>query len=206
MNSKSLTLLIASLTIWACTPVSTSINNQYKLESYSQKKLRTHATAHSILVSPTQSVTGYQTEQMLYIQSPFMIKAFAKNAWISPPSDMIYPLIMMSLEQSGYFKAVASGPYADQSQFRLDTELLSLQQNFIQHPSQIELKLKAVLTDVKHNHVIASTILTQRVRCKADTPLAGVVAANIATQQLTQELTTFVINNINKSFVGSDGG
>lgn len=198
MKLKYLTMtMLVTLILQGCAPVSNTISNQYKLESYSHQRLRQTPTTHSILVSPTNSIAGYQTEQMLYMQKPFLVTPFAKNAWLSPPSDMIYPLIMESLQQSGYFQAVASGPYADQSQYRLDTELLDLQQNFIHHPSTLDLSLKAVITNVNSNHVIASRVFKQHIPCQSDTPYGGVVAANIATQQLTAEITQFVVKSIN---------
>ena len=106
---------------------------------------------------------------------------------------MLFPLLVQTLQDSGAFSAVASGPYADQVNYRLDTQLIRLHQTFISKPSAIELTVKIVITRVTTNEVLASTLLSERVPCGDDTPYGGVVAANRATRQLTEKIQKFVI-------------
>lgn len=194
-----ITLITSLYGAIACSPVNNTISHQYRIDHFSQTKYSKNPSAHTILVSATESITGYQTDAMLYIRQPYTIMPFAQNAWISPPADMVYPLIMESLEKSGYFRAVASGPYADQSDFRLDSELLALQQNFIHKPSHLEMTLKIVLTDVKNNRVVASKLFSETIPCPSDTPYGGVIAANQASLKITQQITNFAIAKIRHS-------
>ena len=133
---------------------------------------------------------------MRYIQKPFELESFVHNAWVSSPASMIYPLMVQSLQRTGYFYAVASGPYVDKADYRLDTQIISLQQSFLKKPSVEELVVKAMLTHVDDNRIVASRIFRQQVNCPIDTPYGGVLAANKATQAFTAELSAFVINNV----------
>lgn len=179
----------------ACTSSNTAIKNQYKLTAFSSKQ-SPHHTHTSILVSPTEAMAGYQTEQMLYVNKPFELSHFAHNAWASAPASMLFPLMILSLQNTHYFSAVASGAYADKTDYRVDTQLLSFQQNYLTKPSTIELNVKVVLTHVDDNRVIASMMIKEQVACPADTPYGGVMAANIASKRFTASVSNFVIKHI----------
>ncbi|KTC95000.1 ABC-type transport auxiliary lipoprotein family protein [Legionella feeleii] len=197
MNKFGLILLFcAHCLLTACSPIKTPITNQYKLAAFSNKQLAANAAHQSILVTTPDAVAGYQTEQMLYIQQPFELGSFAKNAWIDPPADMLFPLIVQSLQRSGYFYAVASTPHSEQTDYRLDTQLIALQQNFLRKPSVLDLVVKVTLTHVSDNRVVASKVISQHVCCPMDTPYGGVIAANRATENLTAEVTNFVVNHV----------
>mgnify|MGYP000476326208 CR=1 FL=1 len=191
------TLLCIQFLLTACTPIKTPDSNQYKLEAFNAKKFTNKKTGLSILISQPEAMAGYQTEQMLYIQKPYEITAFAHNTWISSPANMLYPLIMQSLQKTGYFYAVASGPYVDKADYRLDTQVIALQQNFIPKPSVIELVVKAVLTHIEDNRVVSSRIINERVNCPIQTPYGGVIAANRAAQAFTATLSKFVVDQVN---------
>lgn len=189
-------LLCVQLMLTGCSPVKTLASNQYTLESFSNKKLIQHKSTISLLISQPEAMAGNQTEQMHYIQKPFELGAFVHNAWVSSPSNMIYPLIIQSLQKTGYFFAVASGPYLDKADYRLDTQIIALHQNFLEKPSVIEFVAKAMLTHIEDNRVVASRIFRQRISCPTDTPYGGVMAANKATQEFTAHLSAFVIAEV----------
>lgn len=191
------TILCIQFLLTACTPIKTPDSNQYKLEAFNTKKFTNKKTGLSILISQPEAMAGYQTEQMLYIQKPYEITAFVHNTWISSPANMLYPLIMQSLQKTGYFYAVASGPYVDKADYRLDTQVIALQQNFIPKPSVIELVVKAVLTHIEDNRVVSSRIINERVNCPIETPYGGVIAANRAAQAFTATLSQFVVDQVN---------
>ncbi len=180
----------------ACTPIKPTITNQYKISAFSSKRLDTSISNKSILVSQPEAVSGYQTEQMLYIDKPFQLSAFAHSSWIGPPATMLTPLIVQSLQNSHFFHGVASGPNSDKTDYRLDTQLFALQQNFIKKPSVIELTVQAVLTRVSENQVIGSRTFVERVVCPSDTPYGGVVAANKAARALTAQLSNYAVQQV----------
>lgn len=189
-------LSIGLVSMTGCSPVKTLANNEYQLNSFSTKQFTSKPRTVTLLVTAPEAVAGHQTEQMLYVKKPYQIEAFAKNVWVSPPADMLYPLLVQSLQRSGYFYAVASGLYNVEADYRLDTQLLNLEQNFLKKPSVMDVTVKIVLTRTADNKVIASRIISQQITCPMDTPYGGVIAANKATHQLTAAVTNFAISNI----------
>ena len=153
----------------------------------------------TLLVTAPDAATEYQTAQMLYIKKPYELEAFAKNAWVNPPADMLYPLIIESLQKTNLFKAITSNAHTLGADYRLDTQLLTLDQNFLRKPSVLEFSAKVVLTDVSESKVLGSRIINLKILCSSDTPYGGVVAANQATQQFTAIVDRFVMSHISRS-------
>lgn len=193
-----LSLITLLILLMACSPIKVPVSNQYILGAYSDKHLANQLTKQSILITTPEAVGGYQTEQMLYIKKPFELSPFANNAWADTPANMLFPLIVQSLQRSGYFYAVASSLNAEKTTYRLDTQLIELKQNFLKKPSVIDLVVKVVLTHVKDNRVIASRLFSQHLSCPMDTPYGGVIAANRATTNFTAELTDFVVSQVSQ--------
>jgi cholesterol transport system auxiliary component len=196
LNKRGIfTSLAIVMGLSACTPIHTPMMHQYKLESYSKQPFRP-PLHRSLLIAQPEAIAGYQTEQMLYSNKPFQLAAFSENAWIGTPANMLYPLLIQTFQNSHAFSAIASSPYADRIDYRIDTQLIDMQQNFLVKPSEFHLKLKVVVTRVSNNHILASRIFFEHIPCPADTPYGGVVAGNKATLQMTQKIKQFVIMQI----------
>ncbi|MBA2648738.1 MAG: membrane integrity-associated transporter subunit PqiC [Legionella sp.] len=184
-------MLGAFLLIGGCS-VKTPISTQYQLKSYCIKHGAGGPCHYTLMVSVPEAAGSYLTEQMWYVREPFQVQAFAHNAWVSPPAAMLYPLLIQSLQHSGFFHAVTSSGYSEGTDFRLDTQLYTLEQNFLKHPSEMEFSAKVVLTNIKDNHILGSHIITEHVPCPSDTPEGGVIAANQAVELFTAEVNEFV--------------
>lgn len=183
------------------------VKHKYKLDQFSAKALgQSRRQADSIMVSQPEAVAGYDTEQMLYILQPYELSAFVHNAWVGPPSEMLLPLMLQALQSSDYFYAVASAPYGDKTEFRLDTQLIALHQNFLEKPSRIELTVKVVLTHVDDGKVIGSKIIRCEIPCPQDTPYGGVIAANHAGRAFTNTLVNFVMTHVQRYHVKHPSG
>ncbi len=192
-------MLTASLFLLsACSAIKNPIAHQYQLNAYSTEKLSYTPSSATLLITPTEATTGYQTEQMQYSKQTYALNSFAKNSWFSPPASMLYSLLIQSIQHSSYFYAVSSGAYISKTTYRLDTQLLNIRQNFLKKPSQFELKVKAVLTRIEDNQIIASKAFTQSIPCPQETPYGGVIAANIATVKLTKDITHFLVKQVER--------
>lgn len=179
----------------SCSPVKLPETNQYQLTAFSAKRITSSHHAATLAVTAPEAAAGYQTRQMLYIKKPYQLEAFAKNSWSSPPADMLQPLIVQSIQSTGYFYAVTSSLYSEKANYRLDTQLIKLDQNFLKNPSVLELTAKVVLTHIDNNHIIASKIIHLNIPCSQNSPYGGVVAANKAAYQLTAIISDFVVRN-----------
>jgi len=197
LSTFALSILAGALT--SCSPVKLPVSSQYQISSYSTKQLAIKPSYNTLLVTTPEAVAGYQTEAMLYIKKPYQLEAFTKNAWIDPPANMLYPLLIQSIQRTGYFSAVASSPYTQGADYRLDTQVLHIDQNFLTKPSVLEFSVKFVLTRVSDNKIIASGIINQNLPCPQDTPYGGVIAANKASLLITEAVARFVITSIKRN-------
>lgn len=180
----------------ACMPWSSSTIQTYQLTDFGKITPNTKRTHISILVMQPAAADGYDSSQMLYVSKPYEISAFTLNAWISRPATMLAPLLMRSIESSHYFYAVAQEPNMANADYRVDSVLLGLQQNFLVKPSQIQLALQVMLIHPRDDRVIATTMMSENLACPSDNPLGGVMAANQATRRLTARVAHFVVEQI----------
>ncbi len=172
------------------------ISNQYQLNRYSTHYHAASTSTNTLLVTVPEAVAGYQTNSMLYIKKPFQLESFANNAWVDTPASMFYPLLIQSIQGSSYFAAVSSSPYTQGAEYRLDTQVLHLEQDFLVKPSVLVFSIKVVLTRVSDGKVLVSRILLQKVPCPMDTPYGGVLAANKASYTLTEQVARFIVSAI----------
>lgn len=186
---------VCSCLVVACSAIKLPVTEQYQLTQFSQRVCQKQGGEHSLFVSPPEALRGYDGSKMNYSTQAFEVKSFAHHAWLSSPAKMIHPLLTESLQISGYFKAVSSGIYSDKTDYRLDSQLLMLQQNFTTKPSQMHLVMKVVLNDSKRNQVIASKIFHYKLPCPTNTPYGGVLAANQAVKRYTADVVKFVGEN-----------
>jgi len=199
-----LIIILLGLALTACSPVKTTVSNLYKLDAYSTKKFSPSYTHQSLLITMPEATAGYQFSTMLYVKKPFELASFANNAWVDQPAHMLLPLLAQSLQSSNYFYAISSSINSEHTDYRLDTQLIELQQNFLKKPSQIDLVVKVVLTHVSDSRAVASRVFSEHANCPTDTPYGGVVAANLATKRLTARISEFVVTEVKKDFNHSE--
>lgn len=198
MKKYTLAFIFILFLLTGCA-VKSPITDLYKLSAYSKIRFGNKPSSHSIFVNIPNAVAGYQTEDMLYTDKLYALKPFLHSAWIHQPAEMLLPLIIQSLQQSGYFQTVASGPGSEVTDYRLDTQLIELHQNFIVKPSIISFTVNIVLVRTKDDYVIGSRIMRYQIPCLKDSPYGGVLAANHATEHFTADVTNFSIKQIERA-------
>lgn len=190
---KIVIFIISCLALAGCGPVKNNIKNEYQLTAYSEKKYKGYPSKDTLLVAKPHAVGSYQTTEMLYINKPYELLPFAHNAWVDPPANMLFPLLLQSLTSAHYFYAIDASPFSKETTYRLDTLLMSLHQNFLTKPSTVYMSVKAVLSRSHDSQVINSVIIRSQKSCPEDTPYGGVIAANEAAKEITRAVTDFVI-------------
>ncbi len=191
---KTLVALIIVFSLSACMPISLPVKKIYKLESFDSTAMQATPPANrSILISQPDAAEGYESEQMLYVQTPYQLSSFTENAWISSPANMLFPLLIQAFQSSLAFSAVTASPYANQVDYRLDSQVIAVQQNFLTKPSRFEFTVKIVLTHTRSNTILFSNIITQVTACPEDTPYGGVIAGNRSIKSITGKIKRSVI-------------
>ncbi|HXE40970.1 MAG TPA: ABC-type transport auxiliary lipoprotein family protein [Azonexus sp.] len=149
------------------------------------------STAPTLVVNLPRAAAGHNSQRMIYLRQPYTLEYFAHSQWVDTPARMLQPLIAAAVERSGRFAAVVAMPASVSGDFRLETELLRLQQEFMSRPSRVHLTLRATITDMATRRVVAWRQFDTVVEAASDDPYGGVLAANRAVGEVLEQLATF---------------
>jgi cholesterol transport system auxiliary component len=144
-----------------------------------------------IEVGSPRARAGFESNRMAYTSRSGEIEYFARHRWADAPARMLAPVIAQAIEQSGAFRAVVRAPSAVPADLRLDIELVRLQQDFLAHPSRIELSVRAQLVGTHPARVLASAQFDESEDAPVDDPYGGVSAADLALARVAARLADF---------------
>lgn len=153
--------------------------------------VQSRPAAATLTVSTPIASAGFGSTNIVYQRQAHELEHFALNQWVDTPVQMLMPLMVRTLESSGAFRAVVRGSTAAISELRLDTELIRLQQEFYTLPSHVRLTMRAVMVDAATRQVIASREFEAIVPSPSEDPAGGVVAANLAVQNVLAQISKF---------------
>ncbi len=182
------TLLLGGCSLFS--PVETP-NKTYLLNPSMGKVRFAHSKDGVILISTPTANPGYDTENMVYTKTRYELKHFAEHSWVAPPTQMLAPLLVQSLQQSGCFKTAAMAPYSGETNYVLNTQLVTLQQEFQDEGSDVRLVMEATLVDNLSHEIIAHRRFQAVVPACQNTPYAGVIAANQAVANVLTQIVRF---------------
>jgi cholesterol transport system auxiliary component len=129
---------------------------------------------------------------MAYVRQPRTQEAFAHSVWADTPARMLAPWLVSHLQQSGQFRAVLSAPSAAKAALRLDSTILRLQQDFLQVPSVLRLRLQVTLVDNRTRRVLAWHTVDVTQAAGSDDAAGGAAAAQSAVQTGLQQVSAFL--------------
>ncbi len=187
---------ISCLVLSACSlfkPVNVPPLQTYRLDPSPVAIVKGKKTHVSLLVQMPNMNPGFRTQRMAYVTQDFKVGYYSQNQWAGSTSDMLLPLIAQALEKTGHYTAVVTPPFASFVDLELDTQVLSLYQDFREKPSRIHLRIVAQLLDRRTNAVVATRDFVIDQAAPADTPYGGVVAANKAAAKFLTQLTQFCV-------------
>jgi len=154
-----------------------------------------------LLVSMPQAAAGYDTAGLMYIRTPYILEYYTESRWVDTPAQMLLPLLVHSLEATGYFNAVlsANSAAAVSGELRLDTEIIRLYQDFQTEPSQVHLVLRAQLLDMVTRQVIATHVFEVKEFSPSQNAEGNVIATNQAVANVLKILAKFVIAQLKEN-------
>jgi len=184
------------LLLCGCSPVRLPNVDHYAIANIKPIAVSRYGrTSKTLLVSQPVASPGYNTANMIYMVTPYELSSYSVNKWVSPPANMLMPEFVSALRRSRYFKAVVSPPFAGITDYRLDTQLLRLQQEFLLPKSQERLTVQATLINNRNSRVLATKLFNVVIPAPANNPYSGVLAANKAARILSARLVRFVAAN-----------
>jgi cholesterol transport system auxiliary component len=146
-----------------------------------------------LVVFPPQTRPLYDTAQMAYTIRPYEVAYFAQHEWGETPGQMLQPLLVRTLQNTHYFSAVLSPPYAGHYSYALRTEIRELVADFSSEPAELQLSLRFQLSEGATGRIVATREISVREPMQDRTPYGGVVAANDATAKALLDLARFVL-------------
>lgn len=195
---RFLILAVSFSTLAGCSllsPVKNEPKNTYIINAVPQYiPQSTQSKPLTLLVAPIQANLAYDSTQIAYTTQPYQISYFVNNHWAETPAQMLQPLIVLTLQKTHYFRAVIPSTTSSHYDLVLQTQLVQLEQDFLQHPSQVTLVLHAQLINAATNQVIATRQFSVTESAPQDTPYGGVIATNQATAVVLQQLTRFCVS------------
>jgi cholesterol transport system auxiliary component len=169
--------------------------NRYTLNGLPLRKLYP-ASCFTIFVAEPTAQPGYDTDQIVYLECPYQLKVYSRNRWVAPPHEMLTSLISQGLRNTCFFKAVVTAPFAGKTNYRLESRLLKLQQEFFCGPSKVRMILQVTLIDTHCREVVGERIFETVVMAPENNPYGGVIAANYATRLILHQVANFVVCTI----------
>lgn len=148
-------------------------------------------SAPTLIVNPPGAASGFDSQRIIYVRGSHTHEYFSHSEWIDTPARMLAPLIVAAIENGGAFRAVLLTPSVAAGDMRLDTEIMRLEQNFVDQPSRVRFTLRAYVVDDATRRVIAWREFDETVTTTSEDPHGGVVAANRAVQIVMEKLASF---------------
>jgi cholesterol transport system auxiliary component len=151
----------------------------------------------TLLVFPPETRPAYDTLRIAYTTAPYQLAYFSRHEWAETPSQMLQPLLIKTLENLHFFRAVLTPPYAAPYSHALRVQVLDLTQDFTSEPAAVQLSLRLQLSEGASNRVISTKEITLREPMQKKNPESGVAAANDAVAKALREIAGFLLEKIN---------
>lgn len=197
MNSKIKQLfgILMVLNIASCgiLPANATAPKSYLLDIPFESLSPPNPQGKVLLVSMPQATAGYNTVGLMYTRTPYVLEYYNESQWIDTPAQMLLPLLVHSLDATGQFSAVLSANSAAVSgEWRLDSEIIRLYQDFLSEPSQVHFILRIQLLDMVARNVIATHVFDIKEFAPSQNAEGNVLATNQAVAKVLKELAQFI--------------
>lgn len=185
------TLLPVLLVLSACGVLQAPVNDAattWELNPTSPEPVATprDVTLH---VDRPKAISALATQAMAYRERSLQRSYYAHNRWVDEPARMLHPHLVRAIEDAGAFTGVVSTSATASAPYRLETELLELEQDYRElEQGRARIHLRARLVDTTRGTVVASRRFEATEPSRKTGPEGGVEATNRALERLLQEL------------------
>ncbi len=178
----TLILLLLSLVMVACTigPEREKAPSVHLLEWQGELDPAGEALASGLQIAGPKAYPGHGSARMAYRQSGRELRYFANNRWVASPADLIGAALTEAMADSGLFSDVAAPGSAIRMPYRLDVDVIRLEQHFDDDGSHVRLTLRYRLVDAGNGRSLGHLRQDLRQDAGSGDPAGGVVAANEA--------------------------
>lgn len=198
MNLRNLLISFLVILLSGCSmfsPVQTNSGSAYLITELPKQIPQKNRRQITLLVLRPDARTILNTTQMAYTDKRFQVSYYGQNQWGETPSQMFLPLVLQTLDKTNHFQAVVTAPFAGRYDYLLNLQIAQFEMDFTTRPAAFNFTLRADISRASSGRSIAVKQFTVKTPLRQETPYAGVVAANIASQQLLKQLAQFILAN-----------
>jgi cholesterol transport system auxiliary component len=204
---KSWTIHLAcallALTVAGCLPTRTESppTHTFRLSLDSERTDARPADINGpiLLIGVPLAEPGYETTKMVYLKRPYELEPYAVNQWADTPARMVASLMNEALSRTGTWRVVVPLPSSIRGDFRLDMYGFALQQEFMQDPSLVRVRVRAQLIDVRESRVVGTRAFETVENASSGDAYGGVVAANKAVAALLDDMASWLKECVRRS-------
>ncbi|HBC58146.1 MAG TPA: hypothetical protein DCZ03_13370 [Gammaproteobacteria bacterium] len=198
--SIGLLIFISCLTLASC---ALGINNNFQPPaiyyfdisfSDAAEKVRNQNT--SLSVALPRAHPGFESRHIVYQRTAHRLEHYTQSEWVARPTEMLGPLLVRSLEQTGYFDSVIEAPSNMATDYRLETELIRLIQVFDNEHAYIHLVLRMHLLDMEKKKIVTSQLIDIKKPSPTLDAIGGVKATNAAIKEALLEINRYCAQTI----------
>jgi cholesterol transport system auxiliary component len=188
-------IMMSTLLLTHCSLISPIKNEngvQYQLTTIPKVNLQKKHPL-TLLISLPETTPIYDTPQIAYSTQPYQIAYFVKNRWAEKPIYMLQQLMIQTLHNTHFYRAVISSPFLGHYDYLLKTQLLELKQDFTENPSILRICLSAQMIENDTGRVLGERQFKINIPTSQNTPLGGVIAANQGIAKVLFNIATFCV-------------
>lgn len=149
------------------------------------------ADAPTLLVLDTATGSFYDTEQLIFSNSPGTRGQYQFARWTERPGKRFAELMRVRLDRQGAWHVSTAGGYV-RGDLLLDTELIEFYHDAIIPPGQVRLVLRAELVDLKQRKLVGRRVFEQQVTLASHDAAGAAQASSQAVSQALDELTAWL--------------
>lgn len=116
-----------------------------------------------IQITRMKADAPYDSDNMYYSLERYQLSHYSRNQWVAAPMIMMTKALQEKLLQSCHYSNVVSADFMTTSKYRLNSQLIELQQNMRDGTSTIILAVLVQLVDNKSNKVVKSKTFVEKV-------------------------------------------
>lgn len=145
-----------------------------------------------LLVGLPQADPGFETPRMVYLKRQYELEYYAVNQWADTPARMFAPLLVQALDRTGVWRAVIPLPGSIRGDFRLDSNGFTLQQEFLEQPGRVRVRVRTQLVDLKESRIVGTRAFEAVEPAPSDDAYGGVLAANRAIAAMLDQIASWL--------------
>lgn len=176
-------------------PVKVDLPKKYTLDPSLPVVAPSTYSTSTLLVSTTKAAPGLSTQRMAYKQPHQQMAYYVHHQWWAAPHRLLTPLLLRTLQNTGYFHSVVDANSTAKANTQLDSQLLAFHADYSNPTSpQFVCTLQVSWINTATGKVIAAHTIHVTEPMNQMSPVAEAAAAQRATQHVLEQVIMHIPN------------